>query len=83
MVGLGESKDQVVELFGDLRSAGCSILTIGQYLAPSKEHYPVMEFVKPETFDEYKQIATDMGFDYVASAPFVRSSYHAGEALGL
>jgi lipoic acid synthetase len=83
MVGLGESKEQVMELFGDLRSVGCSILTIGQYLAPSKEHYPVKEFVRPETFDEYKQIAMDMGFEYVASAPFVRSSYHAGEALGL
>lgn len=83
MVGLGENREQIMELFGDLRSVGCSILTIGQYLAPSKEHYPVKEFVRPETFDEYKQIAMDMGFDYVASAPFVRSSYHAGEALGL
>ncbi|MDR0452204.1 MAG: lipoyl synthase [Treponema sp.] len=83
MVGLGESREQVLELFGDLRTAGCSILTIGQYLAPSKKHYPVKEFVKPEVFDEYKQIAAGMGFEYVASSPFVRSSYHAGEALGL
>jgi lipoic acid synthetase len=83
MVGLGESREQVLELFGDLRSVGCSILTIGQYLAPSKEHYPVKEFVRPETFDEYKETAISMGFEYVASAPFVRSSYHAGEALGL
>jgi lipoic acid synthetase len=83
MVGLGESREQVIELFEDLRSVDCSILTIGQYLAPSKEHYPVKEFVKPEVFDEYRQIAINMGFDYVASAPFVRSSYHAGEALGL
>ena len=83
MVGLGETKEQVVELFGDLRSVDCSILTIGQYLSPSREHYPVKEFVNPEIFDEYKQIAMGMGFDYVASAPFVRSSYHASEALGL
>jgi lipoic acid synthetase len=86
MVGLGEDREQVMELFEDLRSAGCSILTIGQYLAPSKKHYPVKEFVRPEVFDEYKQIAMDMGFKYVASSPFVRSSYHAGEAgetLGL
>jgi lipoic acid synthetase len=83
MVGLGENREQILELFGDLRSVGCSILTIGQYLAPSREHYPVKEFVRPETFDEYKEIAMNMGFEYVASAPFVRSSYHAGEALGL
>jgi lipoic acid synthetase len=83
MVGLGENKKQVVELFEDLRSVDCSILTIGQYLAPSREHYPVKEFIKPEVFDEYRQIAMNMGFEYVASAPFVRSSYHAGEALGL
>ncbi|MDR1352418.1 MAG: lipoyl synthase [Treponema sp.] len=83
MAGLGESREQVLELFGDLRSAGCSLLTIGQYLAPSKKHYPVREFVKPEVFDRYRQTAEGMGFEYVASAPFVRSSYHAGEALGL
>lgn len=83
MVGLGESKEQVIELFEDLRSVNCSILTIGQYLAPSREHYPVKEFVKPEVFEEYRRIAMNMGFEYVASAPFVRSSYHAGEALGL
>jgi lipoic acid synthetase len=82
MVGLGETKEQVVELFKDLRSVDCSVLTVGQYLAPSREHYPVIEYVKPEVFDEYRQIAMAMGFDFVASAPFVRSSYHAEEALG-
>jgi lipoic acid synthetase len=83
MVGLGETREQVLELFEDLRSVGCSILTIGQYLAPSRKHYPVKEFVRPETFDEYKATAMSMGFEYVASAPFVRSSYRADDALGL
>jgi lipoic acid synthetase len=83
MVGLGETQEQVIELFEDLCSVDCSILTIGQYLAPSREHHPVMEYVKPEVFDGYRRIAMDMGFGYIASAPFVRSSYHAGEALGL
>jgi lipoic acid synthetase len=82
MVGLGETKEQVIELFEDLRSVDCSVLTIGQYLAPSREHHPVIEYVKPEVFDEYRRIAMDLGFDFVASAPFVRSSYHAEEALG-
>jgi lipoic acid synthetase len=83
MAGLGETKKQVLELFSDLRSVNCSILTIGQYLSPSREHYSVKEYVTPETFDEYKKIAMEMGFEFVASAPFVRSSYHASEALGL
>jgi lipoic acid synthetase len=82
MAGLGETKEQVIELFKDLRSVDCSVLTVGQYLAPSREHHPVIEYVKPEVFDEYRRIAMDMGFDFVASAPFVRSSYHAEEALG-
>jgi lipoic acid synthetase len=82
MVGLGETKEQVVELFSDLRSVDCSVLTVGQYLAPSREHHPVIEYVKPDVFDEYRRIAMDMGFGFVASAPFVRSSYHAEEAVG-
>jgi lipoic acid synthetase len=83
MLGLGETREQVYELFEDLRAAGCSILTIGQYLSPSREHYPVKEYIRPEVFEEYKEQALSAGFDFVASAPFVRSSYHAGEALGL
>jgi lipoic acid synthetase len=81
MVGLGETRGQVLELFGDLREQGCELLTIGQYLAPSKLHHPVMEYVPPETFEEYGEAAREMGFAFVASAPFVRSSYKAEEAL--
>ncbi len=83
MVGLGETREQVAELMDDLRQAKCEFLTIGQYLAPSKEHVPVYEYITPSQFDEYKALAGQKGFDFVASAPFVRSSYHAGEALGL
>jgi len=82
MVGLGETKEQIYELFDDLRSVGCEFLTVGQYLAPSKLHVPIKEYIEPSVFDEYKEIAIAKGFAFVASAPFVRSSYHAGEALG-
>jgi lipoic acid synthetase len=79
MAGLGETRGQMLELFGDLRKQGCELLTIGQYLAPSKLHRPVAEYVTPEMFEEYGRIAGEMGFAFVASAPFVRSSYKAGE----
>ncbi len=82
MVGLGETKEEVLSLFDDLRAAGCDFLTIGQYLAPSKEHFPVVGYVPPEVFDFYRREAEARGFRFVASAPFVRSSYRAGEALG-
>jgi lipoyl synthase len=81
MLGLGERRAEVLELFDDLRQAGCDFLTIGQYLAPSKAHYPVAEYVTPETFEEYRIEAESRGFRFVASAPFVRSSYKAAEAL--
>jgi lipoyl synthase len=77
MVGLGESVDEVVEAFNDLFTAGCDLLTIGQYLAPSKNHHPVVEYIHPDIFSKYKEIALDLGFKYVASGPFVRSSYNA------
>lgn len=77
MVGLGETPDEVEELMDDLRSAGCAILTIGQYLQPSKEHYPVAEYVKPSQFSHYRKTGMDKGFTQVESAPLVRSSYHA------
>jgi len=83
MLGFGETEEQVYELFKDLRSVGCEFLTIGQYLAPSKKHFPVQEYVHPSQFEEYGAQAKAMGFDFVASAPLVRSSYNAGEALGL
>ena len=81
MVGLGETKEQVIKLLDDLREASCEILTIGQYLAPSKMHYPVKEYIEPALFEEYGDIARNKGFDFVASAPLVRSSYHADEAI--
>lgn len=81
MVGLGEEEREVIEVFADLLAAGCDFLTIGQYLAPSREHHPVVEYVTPEIFTRYREIAKDMGFKEVASSPLVRSSYHAGQML--
>ncbi len=81
MLGLGEVQDEVVETMKDLRQAGCDILTLGQYLAPSKEHHPIIEYVHPDLFKKYRDIGMDMGFKSIASAPLVRSSYHAEEAL--
>lgn len=77
MLGMGETKDEILAVLKDLRLQGCSALTLGQYLAPSPQHYPVKEYILPETFDDWKNQALAMGFEYVASAPFVRSSYHA------
>jgi lipoic acid synthetase len=77
MLGLGETQIEVVEVMQDLLAVGCSMLTLGQYLQPSKAHLPVEEYITPVQFDNYAQIATDMGFKHVASAPLVRSSYHA------
>ncbi len=79
MVGLGETAEEVEQTFRDLHEHDCELLTVGQYLAPSKNHYPVKEYVTPEQFADYKNIAEKMGFTAVASAPLVRSSYHAGD----
>ena len=81
MVGLGESDEDVLDSFTDLRVVDCDFLTIGQYLAPSKKHMPVKEYVHPSVFAHYKQQAEAMGFKHVASGPFVRSSYDAAAAL--
>jgi lipoic acid synthetase len=81
MVGLGEKEEEVVEVFKDLRKAGCDFLTIGQYLAPSSKHHPVVEYVTPEAFKRYKEAALNLGFSFVASAPLVRSSYNASDML--
>ena len=81
MVGLGEGAEEVIHVLSDLRQAGCDILTIGQYLAPSAKHHPVVEYVHPQQFEQYREKAYAMGFSYVASAPLVRSSYLAEEAL--
>ena len=77
MLGLGETPSEVEELIADVRSLGCSILTIGQYLQPTHRHYPVAEYIHPDQFKYYKEFALKQGFDVVESAPLVRSSYHA------
>ena len=79
MLGLGETLEEVLSLFADLRAVGCEMLTIGQYLQPTAEKLPVERYVPPEEFDEIGELAKQMGFRMVASGPFVRSSYHAGE----
>jgi len=79
MLGLGETESDLLRAMRDLREAGVDILTLGQYLRPSKGHIPVTEYVSPERFEYYKRMAERLGFLYVASGPFVRSSYRAGE----
>jgi lipoyl synthase len=79
MLGLGETEDELLQAMQDLRASNCDLLTLGQYLQPSLKHLPVVEFVTPEKFAEYKIIAEEMGFVHVASGPMVRSSYHADE----
>lgn len=81
MVGLGETDEEVYEAIEALRSAGCSLLTVGQYLAPSSAHAPVVRYVRPEVFEEYKRRALALGFKAAACGPLVRSSYKAGELL--
>lgn len=77
MVGLGEKPEEVFELMDDLRAVGVTVLTIGQYLQPTKKHMNVQEYVHPDQFKEYKRVGLDKGFHFVESAPLVRSSYHA------
>jgi lipoic acid synthetase len=79
MLGLGETQEEVLELLRDLRDTGCDFLTIGQYLQPRQDRLPVVRFIPPEEFEEYKRTGEKMGFRAVASGPFVRSSFHAFE----
>lgn len=79
MLGLGETGDEVLQVFDDLTSVGCSWLSLGQYLAPSRRHFPVREFIPPERFEQYRQEALSRGFSHVESGPYVRSSYHADQ----
>jgi len=79
MLGLGEAEEEVVMAMKDLRAVGCDILTLGQYLQPSLKHLPVVEFIAPARFEQYRQMALGLGFVQVASGPLVRSSYHADE----
>ncbi|WP_422444509.1 lipoyl synthase [Thermoanaerobacterium sp. DL9XJH110] len=82
MVGLGETEEEVIEVMKDLRRVNCDMMTIGQYLRPSKKHIEIAEYVTPEQFERYRDIGYEMGFKYIASGPLVRSSYHASEAMG-
>jgi lipoic acid synthetase len=79
MLGLGETETEIFEALTDLRAAGCAILTLGQYLQPTRDHLPVQSYITPAQFDEYGDRARRMGFVHVASGPMVRSSYHADE----
>lgn len=79
MLGLGETKEEVIKTITDLRTARVNILTMGQYLQPTLKHLPVEEYITPEKFNTYREIANMMGFTYVASGPLVRSSFKAGE----
>lgn len=77
MVGLGETNEEIIEVMRDLRRHGVTMLTLGQYLQPSRHHLPVQRYVSPDEFDEMKAEALAMGFTHAACGPFVRSSYHA------
>ena len=81
MLGLGETHDEIMVTLQDLREVGCDMLTIGQYLRPAKRNLPVAAYVEPVRFEQYGQVARELGFEAVASGPFVRSSYHAEEML--
>ena len=80
MVGMGEEQKEVLAVMQDLRDVGCRLLTIGQYLPPSKAHYQLQEYVHPDIFEQYKKAAMKMGFVHAACGPLVRSSYHAADA---
>jgi len=77
MLGLGETHSEIEDVMRDLRAHGCDMLTLGQYLQPSRDHLPVERFVTPQEFDDLRQVGEDLGFSNVASGPMVRSSYHA------
>ncbi len=77
LLGMGETRSELIDVFHDLRVAGCDYLSIGQYLRPAKDNLPVMEYITPESFEEYKNIALEMGFGHVESGVYVRSSYRA------
>lgn len=83
MLGLGEEEDEVLETMRDVRRAGVKVITIGQYLQPTKVHWPVHEYVSPEQFKKYEIAGLEMGYDYVESGPLVRSSYHAERHIQL
>jgi lipoic acid synthetase len=81
MLGLGETEEEIRQTMDDLLEAGCQVMTIGQYLPPSRDHFQVKEWVKPEQFEEYRRIGLEKGFRFVESNPLVRSSYHAEQHI--
>lgn len=81
MLGLGETREELLEVLADIRATGCDMLTLGQYLTPTLKHVPVARYLPPEEFDELKVLAERIGFSHVSSGPFVRSSYHADEMV--
>src|SRR5262249_35069347 len=81
MLGLGETREELLDTLGDLRAVRCDTLTLGQYLTPTLKHVPVARFLPPDEFDELAVLARSLGFQKVASGPFVRSSYHADEMV--
>lgn len=81
MLGLGETYDEVLATMDDLLAAGCEVMTIGQYLQPTENHFPVQDYVHPDQFEEYGRIGREKGFRHIESAPLVRSSYHAEKHL--
>jgi lipoic acid synthetase len=83
MLGLGERTDEVLQVMRDLREHGVEVLTLGQYLRPSPKHLPIVRYVPPEEFDEFRRAGYEMGFGHVESGPLVRSSYHAADGAGV
>lgn len=77
MLGLGETREEILETMDDLLAVGCEVMTIGQYLQPTKDNYPLQEYIHPDTFAEYGRIGKEKGFRHIESSPLVRSSYHA------
>ena len=79
MLGLGETRDEVEQVMRDLRAHQCNMLTLGQYLQPSRDHLPVDRYVEPAEFEQLRRAGLELGFDHVEAGPLVRSSYHAAE----
>jgi len=81
MLGLGETEHEIYETMDDLRAVGCDVLTMGQYLQPTKQHLSVIEFIRPEVFAKYKVKGLEKSFHYVESSPMIHSSYHADKHI--
>lgn len=77
MLGLGETEEEILQTMDDLLAVGCEVMTIGQYLQPTKDHFPLQDYIHPDTFERYRVIGKEKGFRHIESAPMVRSSYHA------